>query len=128
MNKKDFATIIAEKMGIKTKPVVEIMDCIFDTIKEMGQESVNSGEPLDLNFVGTLKITVDHKEPRECYNPKEGKKMMSAAKDRLKIRLSNSYRTLESASEAKKTTKKVAKVAKAEVPAKKKVVKKAKKK
>lgn len=125
MNKKDFATIIAEKMGIKTKPVVEIMDCIFDTIKEMGQESVNSGEPLDLNFTGTLKITVDHKEPRECYNPKEGKKMMSAAKDRLKIRLSNSYRTLESASDAKKTTKKVAK---AEVPAKKKVVKKAKKK
>lgn len=129
MNKKDFATIIAEKMGIKTKPVVEIMDCIFDTIKEMGQESVDSGEPLDLNFMGTFKVTVDHKDARERYNPVEGKKTMVAETDRLKIRLSPSYRNLVSASGAKKVTKKVAKTPKVEAPAvKKKVVKKTKKK
>ena len=129
MNKRDFAKVIAEKNGLKVNQMVEIIDSIFDTIKEMGQESVDSGEPLDLNFIGTFKVTVDHKDARECYNPKEGKKTMAAETDRLKIRLSPSYRNLVPASGTKKPTKKAAKEPKVEAPGvKKKVVKKTKKK
>ena len=70
MTKADVVKIICEKMGFVAKESTEIVDRLFDILKE----TLEGGEKIKISGFGNF--VVRQKRPRKGRNPKTGEELM----------------------------------------------------
>ncbi len=70
MTKADVVKIICEKMGLVSKESTEIVDWVFDILKE----TLEGGEKVKISGFGNF--VVRQKGPRKGRNPKTGEELM----------------------------------------------------
>ena len=70
MTKADLVKIICEKMGFALKESTEIVEQVFEIIKE----TLESGEKIKISGFGNFNVRT--KRPRKGRNPKSGEEMV----------------------------------------------------
>lgn len=70
MTKADMVKIICEKMGFALKESTEIVDQVFEIMKE----TLEGGEKIKISGFGNFNIRA--KRPRKGRNPKSGEEMV----------------------------------------------------
>jgi integration host factor subunit alpha len=70
MTKADLVKIMCEKMGFASKESTEIVDQVFDILKE----TLEGGEKIKISSFGNF--VVRQKRPRKGRNPKTAKEMV----------------------------------------------------
>ncbi len=70
MTKADLVKIICEKMGFALKESTEIVEWVFEIMKE----TLESGEKIKISGLGNFNIRV--KRPRKGRNPKTGQEIV----------------------------------------------------
>ncbi len=88
MTKADLVEIIFEKVGLSKKEAQNIVETIFDTIKE----SFVEGESVKLSGFGTFNVR--QKRSRRGRNPKTGAELEITPRKVLTFRASNQLKEM----------------------------------
>lgn len=83
MTKVDLVEVIFEKVGLSKKEAQDIIEIIFDTIKE----SFKAGESVKVSGFGTFNVR--RKNARRGRNPKTGTELEIAPRRVLTFKASN---------------------------------------
>ncbi len=86
MTKEDIIRIICEKMGFASKESTEIVDQVFEILKE----TLEGGEKIKISEFGTF--VVNQKQARKGRNPKTGEEMVISARRVVTFKPSNVLR------------------------------------
>lgn len=86
MTKADFVKIICEKMGVALKESTEIVEQIFEIIKE----TLESGEKIKISGFGNF--VVREKRPRKGRIPKTGQEIVISGRRVVTFKPSNVLR------------------------------------
>jgi integration host factor subunit alpha len=96
MTKADLVEIIFEKVGLSKKEARDIVEILFDTIKQAFQE----GESVKIPGFGTFNVR--KKTSRRGRNPQTGQEMEITARRVLTFKTSNQLKAdIEKAAEGK---------------------------
>lgn len=88
MNKSEFVKLLAEKMDMTQKATAEVVDTLFETVKEV----VASGEKLSINGFGNFEIV--ERAAREGRNPATGEPIMIEASKSPKFKPAKAFKDL----------------------------------
>ena len=88
MTKADLVEIVFEKVGLSKKEAQDIIEIIFDTIKQ----SFVDGEPVKIPGFGTFNVR--QKEARRGRNPQTGEELTIAPRRVLTFKASNQFKAL----------------------------------
>jgi integration host factor subunit alpha len=88
MTKADLVEIIFEKVGLSKKEAQDIVENLFDTIKEAFAE----GESVKISGFGTFNVR--QKRSRRGRNPKTGEELEITPRKVLTFRASNQLKDL----------------------------------
>lgn len=88
MTKADLVEIVFEKVGLSKKEAQDIIEIIFDTIKQ----SFVDGESVKIPGFGTFNVR--HKEARRGRNPQTGEELTIAPRRVLTFKASNQFKSL----------------------------------
>jgi integration host factor subunit alpha len=88
MTKADIVEIIFEKVGLSKKEAQDIIDLIFDTVKQAFHE----GESVKIAGFGTF--TVRKKAERRGRNPQTGQELMITPRRVLTFKASNQLKDI----------------------------------
>ena len=86
MTKADVVKIISEKMGFALKESTEIVDQVFEIMRE----TLESGEKVKISGFGNF--VVRQKQPRKGRNPKTGAEMVISERKVVTFKPSNVLR------------------------------------
>ena len=86
MTKADLVKIICEEMGFAAKESMEIVERVFEIMKE----SLESGEKIKISGFGNFNIRA--KRPRRGRNPKTGKEIVILGRRVVTFKPSNVLR------------------------------------
>jgi len=86
MTKADLVKIISEKMGFGLKESTEIIDQVFDILKE----TLEGGEKVKISGFGNF--VVRQKQPRKGRNPKTGEALGISGRRVVRFKPSNVLR------------------------------------
>ena len=86
MTKADLVRIICEKMGFTAKESTEIVDQVFDILKE----SLEGGKKIKISGFGNF--VVRKKRPRKGRNPQTGEEMVISGRRIVTFKPSNVLR------------------------------------
>jgi integration host factor subunit alpha len=86
MTKADVVKLICEKMGFALKESTEIVEQVFEIIKE----TLESGEKVKISGFGNFVIR--QKRPRTGRNPQSGEKMVISGRRVVTFKSSNVLR------------------------------------
>jgi len=86
MTKADIVEIIREKIGFGGKESTEIVEQVFEIMKE----TLESGEKIKISGFGNF--VVRQKRPRQGRNPKSGDKIMISGRRVVTFKSSNKLR------------------------------------
>jgi len=88
MTKADMIKIICEKMGWALKESTEIVEQVFDIMKE----TLESGEKIKISGFGNFNVRT--KRPRKGRNPKSGEEMVISGRKVVTFKPSSILRKL----------------------------------
>jgi integration host factor subunit alpha len=88
MTKADLVEIIFEKVGLSKKEAQDIIEILFDTIKE----SFEAGESVKIPGFGTFNVR--QKASRRGRNPQTGEELEITPRRVLTFKASNQLKTL----------------------------------
>ena len=86
MTKADLVKIICEKMGFALKESTEIVDQVFEIMKE----TLEGGEKIKIPGFGNFNVRT--KRPRKGRNPKTGEEMVISGRRVVTFKLSSLLR------------------------------------
>ena len=86
MTKADLVKIICEKMGFASKESTEIVERVFDIMKE----TLEGGEKIKIAGFGNFNVRT--KRPRKGRNPKTGEEMVISGRRVVTFKLSSLLR------------------------------------
>ena len=86
MTKADLVKIICEKMGFALKESTEIVEWVFEIMKE----TLEGGEKIKISGFGNFNIRA--KRPRKGRNPKTGEEMVISGRRVVTFKLSSLLR------------------------------------
>lgn len=81
MNKKEFVSRLAERLGTSQKAAGEA----FDAFVEQLVEALNTGNPVQLNNVVRLQLA--DRAPRDAINPRTGEKVRTKGGKRIRAKI-----------------------------------------
>ena len=86
VTRKELATAIAAKLDVTQRGSIEIVDTVFETLKN----TLTSGESIKLVHFGTLNVK--DKSPRRGRNPRTGESMTITKRQMISFRPSKQLR------------------------------------